>query len=47
MKLEQRPDGWYLIGDLGEEVGPFTNESDAMEFLKYVEELQKKKADDQ
>jgi hypothetical protein len=34
---ELRPDGWWLIFDLGEEAGPFGSLDDARAFMDYVE----------
>jgi hypothetical protein len=36
MELEKRRDGWYLLGEFGEEAGPFDSDADAMAFLDYV-----------
>ncbi len=34
---ELRPNGWWLIFDLGEEAGPFGSLDDARAFMDYVE----------
>ncbi len=39
LKPEQRPDGWYLVGDQGEVVGPFATEADMQAFLRWLESL--------
>lgn len=41
MTVELRNDGIYLLYPLGEEVGPFANTEAAMEFLDYVQNMQK------
>ena len=39
MKIEQRPDGLWLIFATGEQAGPFAGMNDAESFLDYVENM--------
>jgi hypothetical protein len=36
MSCEQQPDGWHLLGDCGEDVGPFATIEDAEKFLDWL-----------
>ena len=40
-EVESRADGWYLTGELGEEVGPFAEPSNVEEFLNWLASLPK------
>lgn len=40
MKFEQRPDGLWLVFDLGEEAGPFTDLANAEAFLDWKDSQQ-------
>ena len=42
-RAELRPDGWWLIFELGEEAGPFEGLDQARAFLDYVDCLQQAK----
>jgi hypothetical protein len=47
MRADLRQDGWWIIFDEGEEVGPFQRLDDAQGFLDLVENIQRQKRKEQ
>jgi hypothetical protein len=47
MQADLRPDGWWIIFDQGEEVGPFQRLEDAQAFLDLVDNMQRQRRAEQ
>jgi hypothetical protein len=41
LKVEKRDDGWYLMGELGEEVGAFSEVGQLRAFLDWLETMRR------